>query len=213
MRPSFPTPQCLQQLCHPSKFHPRTKRIQKNNPGKTFFPTWWILDWSFAVIVWYSTSEPKRNDRSFEWFPKTSHVGSSRQTRDLESFAHRYSIPWNLPHQFSSRPDRNNMAEVPSFTLRTALSAIPLVSDLCGVEVQWFQERSSHAKFQGIVSVNDFRIPIRPQELLQAPLCFLRSFCFARIRLDPLSGWVATRFSPQLDILSQRECVDKSAQG
>ena len=32
------------------------------------------------------------------------------------------------------------------------------------------------AKFQGIVSVNDFRFPIWLQELLQAPSCFLRSF-------------------------------------
>ena len=39
------------------------------------------------------------------------------------------------------------------------------------------------AKFLGIVSVNHFTLPIRLQELLQAPLCFLRSFCFARIRL------------------------------
>ena len=46
------------------------------------------------------------------------------------------------------------------------------------------------ATFQGIVSVNDFRLPIKLQELLQAPLCFLRSFCFARIRLDPLGGQV-----------------------
>ena len=46
------------------------------------------------------------------------------------------------------------------------------------------------AKFQGIVSVNDFRLPIRLQELLQAPFGFLRSFCFARIRLDPLGGQV-----------------------
>ena len=45
-------------------------------------------------------------------------------------------------------------------------------------------------KFQGIVSVNDFRLPIRLQELLQASLCFLRSCCFARIRLDPLGGQV-----------------------
>ena len=30
----------------------------RNNSGKTFFPNWWILDWSFAVIGWYSTSEP-----------------------------------------------------------------------------------------------------------------------------------------------------------
>ena len=34
------------------------------------------------------------------------------------------------------------------------------------------------------------RIPIRLQELLQALLCFLRSFCFARIRLGPLGGQV-----------------------
>ena len=48
-------------------------------------------------------------------------------------------------HHFSSRPDCNNTADVPSFTLRTALSTIPFVSDLCGVDVQWFQERSSQA--------------------------------------------------------------------
>ena len=49
---------------------------------------------------------------------------------------------------------------------------------------------TSFAEFQGIVSVNDFRLPIWLQELLHAPLCFLRSFCFARIRLDPLGGQV-----------------------
>ena len=49
---------------------------------------------------------------------------------------------------------------------------------------------TSFAKFQGIVSVKDFRLLIWLQELLQAPLCFLKSFCFARIRLDPLSGQV-----------------------
>ena len=47
--------------------------------------------------------------------------------------------------QFSFRIDCNNTAEVPSISLRTALSAIPFVSDLCGVDVQWFQERSSKA--------------------------------------------------------------------
>ena len=47
---------------------------------------------------------------------------------------------------------------------------------------------TSFAEFQGIVSVNDFGIPVGLQELLQASLGFLRSFCFARICLDPLSG-------------------------
>ena len=46
-------------------------------------------------------------------------------------------------HHFSSRPDCTSTADVPSFILRTALSAITLVSDLCGVDVQWFQEKSS----------------------------------------------------------------------
>ena len=48
-------------------------------------------------------------------------------------------------HQLSFIPDCKNTAEVPSFSLRTALSAIPFVSDLCGVDVQFFQERSSQA--------------------------------------------------------------------
>ena len=48
---------------------------------------------------------------------------------------------------------------------------------------------TSFANFQGIVTVNDFRLPLRLQELLQAPSGFLRS-CFARMRLDPLSGQV-----------------------
>ena len=49
---------------------------------------------------------------------------------------------------------------------------------------------TSFAKFQGIVSVNDFRIPFGFQELLQASVGFLWSFCFARIWLDPLGGQV-----------------------
>ena len=49
---------------------------------------------------------------------------------------------------------------------------------------------SGFAKFKRIVSVNDFRFPIWLQELLQAPLCFLRSFCLGRIWLDPLGGQV-----------------------
>ena len=39
------------QILHAYKAYPR------NNPGKTFFPNWWMRDWSFAVIGWYSTNE------------------------------------------------------------------------------------------------------------------------------------------------------------
>ena len=46
-------------------------------------------------------------------------------------------------HHSFSRPDCNSTADVSSFTPRAALSAIPFVSDLCGVDVQWFHENSS----------------------------------------------------------------------
>ena len=82
-------------------------------------------------------------------------------------------------HQFSFRPDCNNTADVPSFIPRTALSAIRFVSDLCGVDVQCFlSERSSQAlpNSKELSAYTDFSLPIQTQELLQAPLCFLRSF-------------------------------------
>ena len=62
--------------------------------------------------------------------------------------------------------------------------------DLCGVRRAMIPGEifTSFAEFQGIVNVNDFRLPMGLQELLQASLCFLSSFCFARICLDPLSG-------------------------
>ena len=49
---------------------------------------------------------------------------------------------------------------------------------------------TNFAKFQRIVSVNDFRLLIRLQKLLQAPFSFLRSFWFAQVRLDSLGGQV-----------------------
>ena len=95
-------------------------------------------------------------------------------------------------HQFSSRPDCNSIADVPSFTLRTASLSNPICfrSVWCPRTMISGMIFTGLAEFLGIVSVNDFRLPIRLQELLQAPLCFLRSFCFARIRLAPLGGQV-----------------------
>ena len=58
MRPSSPIPEGLQSVRHPSKFLPAWRAYPRNNPGKTFFPNWWIRDWSFAVVGWYSTNEP-----------------------------------------------------------------------------------------------------------------------------------------------------------
>ena len=91
-------------------------------------------------------------------------------------------------HHFSSRPDCNNTADVPSFTLRTARSPICFRSVWCRRTTIPGKIFTGFGNFQGTVSVNG--LPIRLQELLQAPLCFLRRFCFARIRLDPLGGSV-----------------------
>ena len=44
------------------------------------------------------------------------------------------------------------------------------------------------AKFQGIVSVNDFRLPIWLQELLLGSFLFPEKFLLARIGLDPLGS-------------------------
>ena len=46
---------------------------------------------------------------------------------------------------------------------------------------------TSFAEFQGIVCVNDFRIPLGFQKLLQASLGFLGRFCVAWVALQPLS--------------------------
>ena len=57
------------------------------------------------------------------------------------------------------------------------------------------------AKFQEIVSVNDFRLPIELQELLQAPLCFLRSFFFTD--MSGSIGWPSP--APRLHI---GDCIE-----
>ena len=95
-------------------------------------------------------------------------------------------------HQFSSRPDCNNTADDPFLYSAHCSFSNPICfrSVWCRRTMIPGKIFTSFAKFQGIVSVNDCRLPIRLQELLQAPLCFLRSFCFARIRSDPLGGQV-----------------------
>ena len=42
----------------PFQILPAYRASPRNNPGKIFFPNWWFLDCSFAIIGWYSTNEP-----------------------------------------------------------------------------------------------------------------------------------------------------------
>ena len=130
----------------------------------------------------------KRNDRSFKWFPKNvSRMEFSLQTRDLECFADKQNIPWNLRTNF--HPDLIATIRQRCLPLLCALLFPQSHLFLICVVLTYNDSRKylhKLCKFQRIISVNDFKLPIRLQELLQAPLCLLRSFCFARIRLNPL---------------------------
>ena len=42
----------------PFQIHPVHKTKSRNILGSTFFPNWWIRDWSFVEIGWYSFKEP-----------------------------------------------------------------------------------------------------------------------------------------------------------
>ena len=48
---------CDQYVTLPNSL--RVQSVSGNNPGTTVFPNSWILDWSFEIIGWYSTNEPK----------------------------------------------------------------------------------------------------------------------------------------------------------
>ena len=148
-----------------------------------------IYGWNLIIFDHCS----KRNDWSFEWFSESSFIRSLPIRQEILNVS-QIGIEFHgiCPPFFIQTWLQQYGRLWPSFTLRTALSAIPFVSDLCGVDCTLIPGKifSDFAKFQGIVSVNDFRLPIRLQALLQAPLCFLRSLCFVRIRLDPLASQV-----------------------
>ena len=116
-----------------------------------------------------------------------SHMGSSRQTRDLERFVERKSIPWNLPTNF--QPDL--IAAIRQRCLPLLCALLPISNPICFWSV-WCRRTmipgkifTSFAKFQRVVSVNDLSFLSGSQNFCKFLLCFLRSFCFARIRLDP----------------------------
>ena len=94
-------------------------------------------------------------------------------------------------HQLSFRPDCHNTADVPSFhSAHCSLS-----NPICFRSV-WCRR----SMIPGKIFTSPCQIPrnckcnmtfgflFGSQNYSQAPLCFQRSFCFARIRLDPLGG-------------------------
>ena len=73
MRPSFPTPQCLQPLCHLPKFLPRTERIQGTIQVRLskLMDSWLVFRRDRMLLNQWT----KWNNRSFNRLPKTSFTG------------------------------------------------------------------------------------------------------------------------------------------
>ena len=136
MCPSPPTLPCLRPAC---------KTKPRNIPGKTFEPNWCSLDWTFAEIGWYSTTAPNGITGPLKGIPNRLSHGVFPSDKRSWMFRRKQEHSIESDHHSLPRPDCNSTADVPSFTLRTALSAIPFVSDLGGVDVQWFQEGFSQA--------------------------------------------------------------------
>ena len=125
-----------------------------------------------------------------------SHKVSSHQTRDLECFADSSTIPRNPPTNF--RPDL--IAAVPQMSLPQFFALLFQQSHLSLIYVvsTYNDSRKDLHRICQIlenVSANDFWFPCRLQELLQASLCFLRSFSFTFVRLYPLCCQVLYHYS------------------
>ena len=134
----------------------------------------------------------KRNERSFKII--LQHVSrleflfpSDKRSWTLRRWEKHFI---EFAHQFSSRPDWNNTAKIPCFTLCTALSAIPFVSDLRGVDVQRFQSSQTWSNFEELsLSVTfDFLSDSKNFWKLLCNSCEV--FVFARIWLDPLGDQI-----------------------
>ena len=101
------------------------------------------------------------------------HTGFSHQIRDLWRFADRYNIPWNLPTNFQTWLQQYSRGAFLYYAHCSFGNPICFWSVWCRRAMIPGKIFTSFAKFKGIVFVNDFRLPIWLQELLQAPFCFL----------------------------------------
>ena len=100
MRPSFPTPQCLQPICHPSKLTPRLKRIPGTIQVRLSFQ---IDGFLTGLSQKYGNTHPLNQTEQLFFqmvLQNAFRMEFSHQTRDPECFADSYSIPWNLPTNF-----------------------------------------------------------------------------------------------------------------
>ena len=101
--------------------------------------SWLVSCWNRVIFNHCS----KRNYWAFEWFSKSSFTRSFPVCQEVLNISQMAIGFHRISHHFSSNPHCCNSAEVPSFTLRTALSTMPCVSDRWSVAVRCFHDRSS----------------------------------------------------------------------
>ena len=128
-RPCSPTSQCLRPKYLLSKLPPRFMRIRRIFQGKTFLPNWWNLDWPREEIGSYSTIAPNGITGPLKWFSESPFARCFPVCQEVFNIPQMARAFHRISRHCSSNPDCSKTAEVPSFTRRTALSAMPFVSD------------------------------------------------------------------------------------
>ena len=121
-----------------------------------------------------------------------SRVEFSHQTRDLECFADKHSSPWNLPTTFHLDPIATIQQRCLPLLCALLFQQYHLFP-ICVVSTYNDSMKDLHKLCQ-ILRNCQCKWPLGflfgSKNFLQAPLGFLRSFCFGRRRLDPLGGQV-----------------------
>ena len=134
MRPSVPISQC-QDVSFPDS--PRVQGISKEYLAKTLETELMQSRQVFSsrrMILFYRS---KRTNRAITWNSEPPFIGCLPTRQEILNVSHIADMhSMESAHHFSSRPDCNNTADVPSLILRTALSAITLVSDLRGDDAE-----------------------------------------------------------------------------
>ena len=120
-------------ILSPFQIHPRTLHNRKFS-DKICALNWCSQYWSFEEIGWYSTIGGR-----IPW--------SVTGICEIYIFIRWEITIWindqeNRVEQSLPKPDCDSTGNVP-FTLRTAFSAIPSVSERCGIDVQWLQDNSA----------------------------------------------------------------------
>ena len=133
----------------------------------------------------------KRCYRSFTWFSKSPFARCLPIRQEILNVS-QMAVTFHriTAHHFSSKPDGNNTAYVPSFNLRAALAAIPFVSDRWGIDAQWFHDWFS----QDFPNSNEMSVLMTfgfsdgSKNCCKLLVRILRSFRCTQILLYPLSG-------------------------